>query len=62
MLKKAPGFVLASLRASTYRKEYASALHLLRPRRTAFLNILCAVLVSFVLSCCYLVLQVKDSF
>jgi len=40
MLKKAASFVLASLRGSTYGKEYASPLRSLRPRRTAFLNIL----------------------
>ena len=40
MLKKAASFVLASLRGSTYRKEYALPLRSLRPCRTAFLNIL----------------------
>ena len=40
MLKKAASFVLASLRGSTYHKEYASPLRSLRPRWTAFLNIL----------------------
>ena len=40
MLKKASSFVLASLKASTYGKEYASASRSLRPRWTAFLNIL----------------------
>jgi hypothetical protein len=33
-------FVLASLRGSTYNKEYASPLRPLRPRWTAILNIL----------------------
>jgi hypothetical protein len=48
MLKKAASFVLASLEASTYGKEYASPSRSLRPRWTAFLNILrgCAVVVS----------------
>ncbi len=40
MLKKASSFVLASLKASTYGKEYASASRSLRPRWAAFLNIL----------------------
>ena len=40
MLKKASRFVLASLRTSTYQKEYASVLRSLRPRRKTFLNIL----------------------
>jgi hypothetical protein len=40
MLKKAASFVLASLNASTYLKGYASAFRSLRPRWTAFLNIL----------------------
>jgi len=40
MLKKSASFVLASLRASTYGKEYASAHRLLRPRWTFFWNIL----------------------
>ena len=40
MLKKAPSFVLASLRASTYRKGYAFRPFSLRPRWMAFLNIL----------------------
>jgi hypothetical protein len=40
MLKKASSFVLASLKASTYGKEYASASRSLRPRWTAFLTIL----------------------
>jgi hypothetical protein len=44
MLKKAASFVLASLRGSTYRKEYASPLRSLRPRWTTFLNILRAFL------------------
>ena len=45
MLKKPASFVLASLRGSTYSPEYASPLHSLRPRWTAFLNILWAFLV-----------------
>jgi hypothetical protein len=40
MLKKVASFVLAALGASRYRKKYASAPRLLRPRWTAFLNIL----------------------
>jgi len=40
MLKKASGIVLASLKASTYGKEYASAFRSLRPRWAAFLTIL----------------------
>src|SRR5437016_870924 len=40
MLKKSASFVLASLRSSTYRTEYASPLRLLRPCWTAFLSIL----------------------
>ncbi len=44
MLKKSPGFVLASLRDSTYGTEYASPHRSLRPRRMAFLNILRSVL------------------
>ena len=40
MLKKASGFVLASVRPSTYPRGYASVLHLLRPRRRTFLTIL----------------------
>jgi hypothetical protein len=44
MLKKSASLVLASLRPSTYGKEYASALRSLRPRWTAFLNILWAFL------------------
>jgi putative membrane protein len=40
MLKKASSFVLASLKASTYGKEYASAFRSLRPRWQAFLTIL----------------------
>ena len=45
MLQKPSSGVLASLKASTYRKEYASASHSLRPRWAAFLNIL--IVVSF---------------
>jgi len=41
MLKKAASFVLASLKGSTYW-EYASPFRSLRPRWTAFLNILLA--------------------
>jgi len=40
MLKKSASFVLASLRGSTYDKEYASPPRSLRPHWTAFLNIL----------------------
>ena len=40
MLKKSASGVLASLRGSTYRKEYASPLRLLRPCWTDFLSIL----------------------
>jgi hypothetical protein len=40
MLKKYASFVLAALRDSTYGKNYASSPRLLRPRWTAFLNIL----------------------
>jgi hypothetical protein len=46
MLKKSASFVLASFRGSTYRKAYASPLHSLRPRWTAFLTILPGVLLS----------------
>ena len=49
MLKKSASFVLASLRGSTYGKEYASPLRALRPRWTAFLNILRAAMVSLVI-------------
>jgi hypothetical protein len=44
MLKKSASFVLASLRGSTYGTEYDSPLRSLRPRWTAFLSILWAVL------------------
>ncbi len=44
MLKKSASFVLASLRGSTYRTEYASPLRWLRPRWTAFLTILRRIL------------------
>src|SRR5574338_1289178 len=49
MLKKSASGVLASLRGSTYRTEYASPLRLLRPCWTAFLSILegCSSAVSF---------------
>jgi hypothetical protein len=40
VLKKTPSYVLASLRGSTYRIEYASPLHSLRPGWTDFLNTL----------------------
>jgi len=50
MLKKTSGFVLVHplheamqwvpVKASTYRKKYASTFHSLRPRWAAFLNIL----------------------
>jgi hypothetical protein len=40
MLKKSASGVLASFRPSTYPRGYASALHSLRPCRTAFLSIL----------------------
>ena len=43
MLKMAASFVLASLRRSTYGKEYASPLRSLRPRWAAFLSILHSV-------------------
>ena len=36
MLKKSASFVLAALRGSTYRREYASPLRLLWPRWTTF--------------------------
>ena len=38
LLKKAASGVLAALRGSTYCREYASPLRLLRPCWTAFLN------------------------
>jgi hypothetical protein len=40
MLKKSASGVLASLRGSTYRTEYASPLYSLRPCWTAILSIL----------------------
>jgi hypothetical protein len=40
MLKKVPSFVLASLKASTYRKGTPRLFRSLRPRWMAFLNIL----------------------
>ena len=43
MLKKSASFVLASLRGSTYGKEYDSPPRSLRPRWTAFLSILHSV-------------------
>ena len=45
MLKKSASFVLASFRSSTYPRGYASGLHSLRPRWTAFLSILRTILV-----------------
>jgi hypothetical protein len=39
MLKKAASVVLASLKGSTYRQEYASPFRSLRPCWTTFLNI-----------------------
>ena len=47
MFKKSASFVLASLRGSTYETEYASPLRSLRPRWTAFLNILLSMLTRF---------------
>jgi hypothetical protein len=47
MLKNSASFVLASLRGSTYGREYASPLRSLRPRWTAFLNILLSILIGF---------------
>jgi hypothetical protein len=46
MLKKSVSGVLASLRGSPYRTEYASPLHLLRPCWAAFLSILRGVFLS----------------
>jgi len=40
MLKKTASYVLASLKGSTYGKEYASPSRSLRPCWTAFLTIL----------------------
>jgi hypothetical protein len=51
MLKKSASFVLAALKGSTYRKEYASPPRLLRPRWTAFLTILRAILFPSVIFC-----------
>jgi hypothetical protein len=51
MLKKSANFVLASLRGSTYRTEYASPLLSLRPRWTTFLNILWPVQTPFMILC-----------
>ena len=50
MLKKSASVVLASFRPSTYPRGYASALHSLRPCRTAFLSILreCSPVVPYV--------------
>ena len=47
MLKKSASFVLASLRGLTYGTKYASPLRSLRPRWTAFLNILLSILTRF---------------
>ncbi len=62
MLKKAPSFVLTSLKASTYRQEYASAFRSLRPRRAAFLNILEKSLRSLRLSLTHLARDRRTSF
>jgi hypothetical protein len=43
MLKMSADCVLAALRGSTYGTEYDSPLRLLRPCRTAFLNILLGI-------------------
>ena len=47
MLKKSSSYVLASLRGSTYHKEYASPLRSLWPCWKAFLNILRAIVIRF---------------
>ena len=47
MLKKPASSVLASFRASTYPRGYASALHSLRPCWTNFLSILLGCIVLF---------------
>jgi hypothetical protein len=47
MLKKSSSYVLASLRGSTYQKEYASPLLSLRPCWKAFLNILRLIFIRF---------------
>jgi hypothetical protein len=39
-VQKSSGGVLASFKASTYRTEYASAFHSLRPCRKGFFTIL----------------------
>ncbi len=51
VLKKAPGCVLASLRGSTYRKEYDSPLRSLRSCRQAFLNTMQGISVSSTIAC-----------
>jgi hypothetical protein len=43
MLKKAASFVLTHSEPATYLLQYVSVLHSLRPRWTAFLNILHAI-------------------
>jgi len=45
MLKKTASVVLAALKGSTYRREYASSFRWLRPSWTVFLSILRAYLV-----------------
>ena len=50
MLKKSVRFVLASLRGSTSGSKYDSPLRSLRPRWTAFLNILRALLMPSAIS------------
>lgn len=47
LLKNVAGFVLASLRDSTYGTEYASSLRSLRPCRTTFLNSLRSMSLTF---------------
>jgi len=51
MLKKSASFVLAALGGSTYHPEYASPPRSLRPRWTAFLNILRTILAPSAISC-----------
>ncbi len=62
MLKKSASFVLASLRGSTYGKEYASPLRSLRPRWTAFLNILRAIPIASAILCGPVFGGVQNSF
>ena len=52
LLKQPASGVLAALRGSTYRKEYASPLRLLRPCWTAFLNSLLEALVALKMAGC----------